>query len=121
MTHTVNLDDFLKNHILTNLKIHPDGKFGLYFDNTLDFDDDKYNCEVFLINLETFESEALKLDVIPDDYYFHGEFVLMKLVEKDKTTFYSYHVSEGKQSKVCEIPFAIQSVDVVRNCISQQQ
>ena len=66
MTHTINLDDFLKNHILTNLKIHPDGKFGLYFDNTLDFDGDKYDRKVFLINLETFESELLDLEALQE-------------------------------------------------------
>lgn len=110
MNRTINLDDFLKNHILTNLKIHPTGKFGLYFDNTLDFEGNQYVKQVYLIDLETFESKALDLEVTPDDYYFHGDFVLMKVPQGDKTQFYSYHVAEDKQVLVCEIPFAVKQV-----------
>lgn len=110
MTQTVSLDDFLQNHILTNLKVHPNGKFGLYFDNTLDIEVNRYVRKVMLIDLETFESNVLELDILPDDYYFHGNFVLMKVNLEDKTEFYSYHVCEGRQSKICDIPFVAEVV-----------
>ena len=110
MNRTIKLDDFLKNHILTNLKIHPNGKFGLYFDNTLDLEGNRYERQVFFIDLDSFESRPLELEVTPDDYYFHGDFVLMKVSSGDKTHFYSYHVAEDKQVLVCEIPFAVKQV-----------
>ena len=110
MNRTMNLDDFLKNHILTNLKIHSTGKFGLYFDNTLNLENNCYEKSLYLIDLISFKSHALKLDVIPDDYYFHGDFILMKVSKGDKTEFYSYHIADDKQVLVCEIPFAVKEV-----------
>jgi len=110
MTKNIKLEDFLNNHILTNLKIHPSENLGLYFNNTLDFEGNRYAKQIFHLDLKTFESTPVDLEVDPDDYYFYGDFILLKCVEGDRTKFYSYHFEDKELAEVCEVPFAVQDV-----------
>jgi len=110
MTKTITLDDFLNNHILTNLKVHPSGSFGLYFDNTLNFEGNRYEKKIYHLDLTNYESNQIELDIDPDDYYFHGDFILMKVVDGDQTTLYSYNLVLQELLKVCIIPFAVKDI-----------
>lgn len=110
MTQTIDLDDFLSNQILTNLKIHPSETFGLYFVNTLNYEKNVYDKRVFLIDLADYTTRLIPLEKSPQDYYFKDEFILFKYLYEDSTVFYAYHPEKGQLKKVCEIPFLAESV-----------
>ncbi len=114
MTKIFEPDDFLKNHILTNLKIHPSEKWGMYFDNTLDLESNSYVKRIYHLDLKTYESNQIELDIYPDDYYFHGDFVIFKVLSgsgnRNETALYSYRVEEAELLKVCTIPFAVKEI-----------
>ncbi len=110
MTQTIDLDDFLSNQILTNLKIHPSETFGLYFVNTLNYEKNVYDKRVFLIDLADYTTRLIPLEKSPQDYYFKDEFILFKYLYEDSTAFYAYHPEKGQLKKVCEIPFLAESV-----------
>lgn len=110
MTQTIGLDDFLSNQILTNLKVDPSESFGLYFVNTLSYEKNTYDKEVYLLDLKDYTTRAIHLEESPDDYYFKGDFILFKYLYEESTAFYAYHPQKGDLQKVCEIPFVAESV-----------
>jgi len=107
MLRHIDQGDFLKNHVLTNLKTHPNGAYGLYIDHTLDYDENLYQKRIFLLNLETMASQALQMGIIPDDYYFYGDHIVFKVVAGSQTTLYSYEVASEELVRICELPFVI--------------
>jgi len=110
MNKKIQVDDFLKNHILTNLKINEDQTFGLYFDNTLDIESNEYKKSVMMLNIENFKSEKLKLDINTDDFFYSGNLIFFKEINDDKTTFYSYDIDKNKLEKEFIIPFEVKEV-----------
>ena len=107
MLQNIDHDDFLKNHVLTNLKTHPNGGFSLYSDNTLDYDENLYHKKIFLLNLESLKSYELDLGIKADDYYFCEDQIIFKVVTERQTLLYSYDVTLEVLVKICELPFAV--------------
>lgn len=105
MTRKIGQQDFLKNHILTNLKVHPNGKIAVFFDTTLEMESNCYRQTVHLIDLSSESVTALKLSVFPDDFYFFEDYIVFKVIEESKTTFFSYLPETKVLDHICEIPF----------------
>lgn len=110
MSKKIQLDDFLKNHILTNLKINEEQTSVLYFDNTLDIKTNLYKKNVMLLNVDNLITENLKLPFEPNDFIYNGDLIYFKVIEEDKTTFYSYEIENGVIDKKVKIPFEVKEV-----------
>ena len=107
MYNKIKLDDFLKNHILTNLKVNSHQTFGLYFDHTLDQKKNVYHKDVFLLDLREFETKKLNLTFEPDDFQITQDEIVFKSLIDDNTIFYSYNPVSCSVREMMTIPFTV--------------
>ncbi len=82
----IKLDDFLQNHILTNLKIDDSWTFGLYFAYI-----PSTKCRLLapagsiLLSLADLSIEKLDLPFEPDDYTLKHSEIISKVFRDDRT------------------------------------
>ncbi|MDA3937766.1 MAG: S9 family peptidase [Spirochaetia bacterium] len=107
MYNKIRLEDFLKNHILTNLKINKTKTFGLYFDYTLDQEKNVYRKDVFLLELRELKIKKIDLSFEPEDFRFVEDEIIFKHFSDDNTIFYSYNPVNGSVSEMMTIPFTV--------------
>ena len=107
MSRKILLNDFLKNHILTNLITDDDQTFGLYFDYTLDKKDNVYNKNIEYLDLEGFNIKQLDIPFEVDDFYINEKEVFLKVSHEDSSVFYSYNISDQVYRELFVIPFAV--------------
>lgn len=114
----IKINDFLKNNILTNLKIHKNQSLGLYFKNTLDSKLNKYNKEVIVLYLKKdFIERKLNLPFQVCDYYFWNEMVVFKVIENNETKLYIYDLKENEIVRKIEIPFLVKEFAISKSKI----
>lgn len=104
-------DDFLKNRILTELKLNSKKTMGLYFLITLDIDKNSYIKKPILFNVDSLESRRLYLDINPDDFIFHGDDVIFKVVKGSSSVLYRYKVKEDSLNMIVDIPYRIKTFE----------
>ena len=107
MKNIIKLKDFLKNNILTNLKINESQTKALYFVNTLNIEKNNYEKEVIVLEFKTLKSNKMELPFIPDDFYFKGDMIIFKVIKKDNTLFYSYNEDI---EEIINIPFVVNDI-----------
>jgi len=107
MKNIIKLKDFLKNNILTNLKINKLQTMALYFVNTLNIEKNNYEKEVRVLELKTFKTNKIELPFIPNDFYFKGEMIIFKVIKNDSTSFYSY---DKDIEEIINIPFVVNDI-----------
>ena len=105
ITKNLKLNDFLKNHIVTNLKVGRDNTFALYFDITLDPESNVYHKNVILLDLNSFQLSQLDLPFEPDDFVVNNSEIIFKVIKNGSTTFYLYVHSDKKLTNLNSIPF----------------
>jgi len=104
----IKLEDFLQNHVLTNLKIDDSWTFGLYFAYTLDKAADCWHRQVQLLRLDDYSIEKLDLPFEPDDYTLKQSEIIFKVIRDDRTLFYRYDQQSRTITERAEVPFSVQ-------------
>ncbi|MEA1974494.1 MAG: hypothetical protein U9N10_02915, partial [Bacillota bacterium] len=107
MKNVIKLNDFLKNNILTNLKINESQTKALYFVNTLNIEKNSYEKEVMILELETFKHNKIEIPFIPNDFYFNGDMIIFKVIKNDNTSFFHYDVDI---EEILNIPFVVNDI-----------
>ncbi len=107
ITKIIKLEDFLNNHILTNLKVDRDNTYALYFENSLDLSSNKYNKTVMHLNLDGFKLTQIDLPFQPDDFYIDQKGIIFKVIKKGSTVFYLYNKISKKIKLLITIPFEV--------------
>ncbi|BEP29803.1 alpha/beta hydrolase family protein [Helicovermis profundi] len=112
MQREIKSDDFLKNKIITNLKINNDESFGLYFTYSHDMNLNKYKREVYLINLKDLSLKKIILDFEADDFFIDNDFIYFKVDFIDSSKFYKYLISSQQVIKEFTIPFVVKDYSI---------
>lgn len=109
MKQKINCDDFLRNRILTNLKVNKSKTRGLYFINTLNLENNCYEKQLAIFDLEDSKAKTMRLSIKPDDFEFYGDEVIFKVYEGKNTKLYHYDFNTDKITLYAEIPYKIKN------------
>jgi len=100
-------DDFLENHILTNIKLNEEQNIGAFFVNKANAGINSYDKSLWLIYLDS--KDTKKLDIAGDVKGFAWEDnCLIYLIEQEGScTFYKYNTNTGISEKLFVIPMDV--------------
>lgn len=109
MKDKIRYDDFLKNNILTNLKINQDENLALYFLNSLNLEEDSYKKDLILCNLEDLTTNTIYPSTIYDDFEFMKDEIVLKSIGQGCTEFQIYNISKHSISIYCKVPYIVKN------------
>ncbi|PAB60271.1 alpha/beta hydrolase family protein [Anaeromicrobium sediminis] len=112
MRKRIECDDFLKNHVLTNLKMNGKKTRGLYFVNTLNLEANCYEKHVYVFELEGLKTRHLILSIEPDDFEFFGDKVIFKVWKEEHTELYHYDFHTKEIHPYAKIPYKVEKFSI---------
>jgi len=117
MTRKITQNDFLKNHILTNLKTNNSQTFGLYFDYTLDQKANIYRKNIKYLDLQGYNIIPINLSFEADDFYIIETEILLKKCHEGSSIFYSYSITDKLCRELFIIPFTVNKFAISKSKI----
>jgi dienelactone hydrolase len=108
MADKIQCDDFLRNHILSNIKIDKTETFGLYTDSIPNEISNGYKRNLRYLDLRGYADRKLDLPFEADDYYIGDQKIYLKQLKEKSTIFYSYSISDLCCSELFTIPFLVE-------------
>lgn len=109
MKQKIQCNDFLKNNILTNLKVNKSKTKGLYFINTLNLEKNCYEKQLAIFEMENLKTRPMNLNIKPDDFEFYGDEVIFKVYEGKRTKLYYYNFYTDKIRIYADLPYKVKS------------
>lgn len=115
MKQKIQFSDFLKNNILTNLKVNETKTKGFYFVNRLNLESNCYEKELYRIDLKTMKSEAVDLDIRPDDFVFCKDQVVLKVNCDKETKFFLFDDEKKELAFLRSVPYQVKNFRFCQN------
>lgn len=113
MKKQIQLDDFLKNRVLCNLKTDRTQAFALFTEYTFSRDSNKYEKKIMHLNTKDMTVNQLDLPLNNvDDYYNEKGDLIFKVIDGKHTVFYSYRFTDKLCSTLFSIPFKVDDFTV---------
>lgn len=109
MKDKIRYDDFLKNNILTNLKINQYENLALYFLNSLSLEEDSYKKDLILCNLEDLTVKTIYTSTNYDDFEFMEDEIVLKSSAEGCTEFQIYNISQQSKVLYCKVPYIVKN------------
>ncbi len=117
MRKKIQLDDFAKNNILTNLKVNENQTIGLYFSNQPNIEENTCTKNLILCDLEKLTTRVLDLSTEWDDYEFVKDEIVLKTYVEDHTAFYIYNIHKNQIKLYAEIPYIVKRFCIFEDTI----
>lgn len=100
-------DDFLENHILTNIRINENQSIAAFFANKANVQDNSYDKSLWLLHLDGKNTEKPDLKGNVKDFVWENN-SLIYFVEKEGTNiFYKYSTDAGISEELFVIPMGV--------------
>lgn len=109
------MDDFLKNNILTNLKINGNETLALYFSNQANLEGNNVTRNLFLCDLENLTTRVLDLSTKWVDYEFLNDEIILKTYEDSSTEFYKFNIATNKISFYIKVDHIVEDFSIDGN------
>jgi len=107
MSVKIKLADFLKNHIISNLKTDASSSSALYDLYTPDQQENRYKKDLMYLNTDDFQVTPLELSFEVDDFFINNGEIILKQCREESTVFYKYSLSEHGCEELLQIPFIV--------------
>ncbi|MBN2861282.1 MAG: S9 family peptidase [Sphaerochaetaceae bacterium] len=111
----IQLDDFLSNHILTNLETDENWTFACFSEDLPDRETDSYRKKLYLVDLQQNSCRELELSFEADGFVISGDCLLLKQLHDGKTTLYRYRLADASIEVLSVIPFIIEQFALFEN------
>jgi dipeptidyl aminopeptidase/acylaminoacyl peptidase len=100
-------DDFLKNQILTNLKVNEKQNVAAFFINKANLNTNSYEKSFWIINLEDNSIKNLKVEKNIVDYTWEEDYIEYFVIENNSSTFYKHDIYKDYSEKLFNIPMKV--------------
>ena len=111
----IQVDDFLKNKVLSNLETNEKETYCVYFENHINDKSNAVDKKVTLLHIESSKIEHLEFEFKPYGFFFKGDLLILKVKDADKSHLYSYDIKTQVISEIISFPFDLKETYLGKN------
>lgn len=107
MKGMLKIDDFLNINYLTGFKVDKFKRYGYYFLEKMNIQNNTYDRLLYRIDLSTKLYKELKHDFKVSEFDFYEDYLILKSVEDGYSKFYSFNDKTQHYELICTLPYEV--------------
>ncbi len=114
---SVTRDDFLQNHILSNLQINPSQNTAAFMVNKANLLENRYDSELWIMLLDSKCLRQMNTGTGVKGFIWEGNSLIYYVDKGDGSVFYKHHISENRGEILFSIPMKIVDFILTRDAL----